>query len=182
MGAILVVCTGNICRSPVAEAALQANLPDGITVSSAGTHAALGRTAVPETDEFVSRKLGFVLDHNVQQLSNQHVDAADLILTMTTEQREWVAREAPRAVRRTFTLRELDQILALSSQGSDPETVRSLALEASRLRSRVGTAGVDLDITDPYGGTAEGYDSSFQQVLASALRIADAISRYTSEI
>lgn len=175
MGSLLVVCTGNICRSPVAEAALRSALPEDFVVSSAGTHAAVGRPAPQETLDFVSRELGIDLVHVGQQLTKQQAESADLIITMTREHRAWVANMAPRAVRRTFTLRELDEIFALSTAKAPAETLRDIAVDASRLRSQVGTAGAELDISDPFGGPPAGYESSFQEVLASSQRVANAI-------
>lgn len=179
MGSIVVVCTGNVCRSPIGEAVLGSLLPD-VAVSSAGTHAMVGRPAAPETTQFVSRELGVELDHVSRQLINAHAEAADLIITMTTEQRAWMAREAPRALRRTFTLRELDEILALTPNSPCSESVRGIALDASRLRSRVGTAGGELDIADPYGGPPDGYERAFREVLTSSRRIAHSITQYAS--
>lgn len=178
MGSLLVVCTGNICRSPVGEAALRSLLPKNLTVTSAGTHAALGRPTAPETDEFVSRMLETELDHVGQQLTKAQAEAADLILTMTAEHRAWVARTAPRAVRRTFTLRELEATLTHVPNGQHFELLRDLAAAASRLRSRVVSDGKDLDIPDPYGGPPEGYESSFRQVLDSSRKIAYTLCQY----
>lgn len=180
MGSILVVCTGNICRSPVGEAALRSLLPKNLAVASAGTHAALGRPAAPETDEFVSRVLGTELDHVGQQLTKAQAEAADLILTMTADHRAWVARAAPRTVRRTFILREFEETLTYLPRDQPFESVRDMAQAASRLRSRVGSEGAELDIADPYGGPAEGYEDSFREVFASSRQIASAITRYAS--
>lgn len=180
MGSILVVCTGNICRSPVGEAVLRSLLPENLSVTSAGTHAALDRPTAAETDEFVSRVLGAELDHVGQQLTKEQAEAADLVLTMTAEHRAWVARTAPRVVRRTFTLRELEEILTHLPKDQHFESLRGMALAASRLRSRVASEGADLDIADPYGGPAEGYESSFHQVLDSSRRIASAVTHYAS--
>lgn len=180
MESILVVCTGNICRSPVGELALRSLLPEKFIVSSSGTHAALDRPTAPETDEFVFRTLGIKLDHVGQQLTRERAEAADLIITMTVEHRAWVARTAPRAVRRTFTLREMEEVLTHVAREQHFETLRALAIAASRLRSRVVSEGKELDISDPYGGPPEGYESSFRQVLASSHRVACSISRYVA--
>lgn len=180
MGSILVVCTGNICRSPVGEAALRNLLPEGLIVSSAGTHAALNSPSAPESAEFVSRVLGSELDHVGQQLTKEQTEDADLVLTMTAEHRAWVARTAPRAVRRTFILREFEETLTYLPRDQPFESVRDMAQAASRLRSRVGSEGVELDIADPYGGPAEGYENSFREVFASSREIASAITRYAS--
>ena len=111
MSSILVVCTGNICRSPVGEAVLQSLLPEYMSVSSAGTHAVVGAPAEPEVQEFLRREVGLEANHTARQLTRDQADSAHLIITMTSEHRSWVARNAPRAVRRTFTLKELSLLL-----------------------------------------------------------------------
>lgn len=181
-GSILVVCTGNICRSPVGEAILHDALSGaGIDVTSAGTHAAAGRAAAPETVEFISRNLGRELDHVGRQLDRSTAEAADLIITMTEEHRSWVAGIAPRTVRRIFTLVELEQVLALLPPEQSFETVRELAMAASRLRARAGIDNTSKDIADPYGGPAEGYEESFNHVFTSANRVATRIADHVAD-
>lgn len=178
-GSILVVCTGNICRSPVGEAILHDALQDaGIDVTSAGTHAPAGRAAAPETVEFVSRHLNQELDHVARQLDRATSEAADLILTMTQEHRSWVAKLAPRTVRRVYTLIELEKVLALLPAEQRFGTVRELAMAASRLRARAGADDVSRDIADPYGGPAEGYEESFRQVQRSSQQVAMRITHH----
>lgn len=180
MSSILVVCTGNICRSPVGEAVLKAQLTGAVTVSSAGTHAAVGQAASPEAIEYVERKLGLALDHVAQQLTKQRAEASDLIVTMTTEHRAWVARAAPRTVRRTFTLREIEQILAQLPQHGAPQSLGQLVLSASTLRTGVFTGNEEIGIPDPYGGPPDAYDESFQQVLTASTRLAASLNALTS--
>lgn len=182
MSSIVVVCTGNICRSPVGEAVLESMLPGSVSVSSAGTHAAVGREAAPETQQFLTRELGSPLNHVARQLTKQRAEEVDLIITMTAEHRAWVARKAPRAVRRTFTLGELDEILPHIPQKQHFLSLRDIALYASRLRARViGADAARLDIADPYGGPQEAYECSFTTVLASSQRVAKSLAHFISE-
>ena len=83
---MLVVCTGNICRSPMAEGMLKNDLPDRfagqLTISSAGTHALHGNMAQPHAIEVMQ---GFGIDisrHRARQLSGAMIRYADLILVM----------------------------------------------------------------------------------------------------
>ena len=182
MSTIMVVCTGNICRSPVGKAALTSHLPENVTVTSAGTHAAVGRPAAPETSEFVARELGIKLDHAAQQLTRQQAEAADLVITMTTEQRAWVARTAPRAVRRTYTLKELHLLLNALPPESPFTSLKELAQAVSRLRPRLAQVLTGVDIADPYGGPPEGYETAFAEVLHSSRRVAHEISPHLANI
>ena len=175
MSSILVVCTGNICRSPVGEAVLQSQLSGGVAVSSAGTHAVVGAPAEPEVQEFLRREVGLEANHTARQLTRDQADSAHLIITMTSEHRSWVARNAPRAVRRTFTLKELSLLLESLPSESRFTSLKDLALGASRLRPRLAGELAELDIADPYGGPPEAYESSFREVLDFSRRVADAM-------
>lgn len=175
MSSILVVCTGNICRSPVGEAVLRSQLPEWITVTSAGTHADTGRRAAHETIQFVKRELGIEMHHFAQQLIKQLAEEYDLIATMTAEHRAWVARNAPRAVRRTFTLREIEQITAILPSSDTPLSLLDISTAASKLRTRAATKNNELDIADPYGGSPDEYEDSFQQVLTSSSHLATSL-------
>jgi protein-tyrosine phosphatase len=89
---ILVVCQGNICRSPFAEAVLQVSLPAGMEIRSAGL-VAPGRCAPPDAIS-AARRFGFDLSKHTSRLVNSGlVRAAGLILVMDPEQgRELVDR------------------------------------------------------------------------------------------
>jgi protein-tyrosine phosphatase len=83
---ILVVCTGNICRSPMAEGMLKKNLPERLSgkvmISSAGTHALHGNMAQPHA---ITVMRGFDIDissHRARQLSGALVRSSNLILVM----------------------------------------------------------------------------------------------------
>jgi protein-tyrosine-phosphatase len=93
---VLMVCTGNMCRSPLAEAILRAELErrgaDGIEVSSAGTGAWEGN---PASDSALLVGLENNLDlsgHRARHLSRELVDQADLILTMSRAHTQRVER------------------------------------------------------------------------------------------
>ena len=78
---ILVVCVGNICRSPVGEAVLKSLLPTR-QVSSAGFQALVGR-GVPETGAMVAGELNIdITQHAARQLTHQLCVDNDLILVM----------------------------------------------------------------------------------------------------
>jgi len=91
---ILVVCTGNICRSPMAEGLLSNTLNNvnslKKTVASAGIHAVVGYSA----DKFAQRVMqnhGFDISrHHARQLNIDLINWADLILVMEKEQKTTV--------------------------------------------------------------------------------------------
>jgi protein-tyrosine phosphatase len=106
---VLVVCEGNICRSPLAAAMLAQSLPD-IGFSSAGTHALVGEGANPLIVE-MARDRGVALDdHVATPLTDERVRSADLILTMTKSQREQIESAWPFARGKVFRLVEVEGI------------------------------------------------------------------------
>ena len=91
---IAVVCTGNICRSPIAEALLKAALPNK-TVLSAGTMAMVGDGAWPLSQQ-VSLDHGLDLSaHRTQQLTATLLRQADLVLTLDASHSAWIHRRHP---------------------------------------------------------------------------------------
>jgi len=105
MKSILTVCTGNICRSPMAQALLAHALP-GMRVLSAGTHAVIGAEADPLAQAVLAPK-GIRLDsHRAQQITAPLCQQADLILVMEDVHRQWVQHTFPFTRGRTFRVGE----------------------------------------------------------------------------
>lgn len=103
IGSILVVCIGNICRSPLGERALAARLPD-VTVSSAGLGALVGHEADPDALR-AAAELGISLEkHLARQWTGALGAGHDLILVMETEQRRSIAQAHPELSGKTFLM------------------------------------------------------------------------------
>lgn len=105
---LLLVCTGNTCRSPMAEVIARDLLPggEGEVVHSAGVTAGAGAAASREAVE-AAQELGLDLSgHRSQPLTAQAVAEADCILTMTGAHRDLVLRLTPEAADRTWLLDE----------------------------------------------------------------------------
>ncbi|MEQ6888260.1 low molecular weight phosphotyrosine protein phosphatase [Halomonas sp. CS7] len=100
---ILVVCTGNICRSPVAAAMLAAALP-GRHVESAGLGALVGHGVEPTAGQLAETDGLSTDDHQARQLTEEMLQAADLILVMSEGQRHAVADLAPEALGKTMLI------------------------------------------------------------------------------
>jgi protein-tyrosine phosphatase len=113
MKRILFVCTGNICRSPMAEVLLRDALQgdpqlrsEGIEVRSAGTSGLEGAPATKLAVEAM-KHLGLNLcGHRGRQLTRELVDWADCLLTMEARQRDWIRQVYPDATTKIFGLAE----------------------------------------------------------------------------
>ena len=83
---VLMVCTGNICRSPMAEGMLKHGLPNTlvskISVTSAGTHALHGNRAQPFAVQTMQQRGVDITTHRARLLGPSLIRASDLIVVM----------------------------------------------------------------------------------------------------
>ncbi len=100
---ILVVCLGNICRSPVAEAMLKQALPQR-QIKSAGLTAMVGQGADATAAEIAKNDGLDLSGHNATQLSSELIQWADLILVMSQNQRSAIGEKNPAALGKTMLL------------------------------------------------------------------------------
>lgn len=105
MRSILVVCAGNLCRSPMAAGLLKQALPACQTVS-AGFIALDGEQADPFAIDVMQERGVDIRDHRALRLAPWLVSQADLILVMTREQRNAFHRQFPSASGKVFRLGE----------------------------------------------------------------------------
>ncbi|KOS66565.1 protein tyrosine phosphatase [Lysinibacillus contaminans] len=102
---ILFVCTGNTCRSPMAEAILKGKQIDNINVRSAGIYA-IPYAEMSAYTKLVLDEANIMHQHQATQLSSAEIEWADLILTMTTSHRESIIANFPSEEQKVFTLKE----------------------------------------------------------------------------
>lgn len=197
---ILTVCTGNICRSPLAAQLLATRLADlGVTVSSAGTRARGGTPMTPEAQALAADRgvpSSLSVDHAARYLTPAHVAAADLVLAMTRDHRREIVELDPSRVRTAFTVRELARLAAdvsddelraaasaVAGSGSAVSTeADARARFAAALAVVAGRRGLvlppaspdDDDVIDPYGRSTATYERSADEMapgLAAVERI-----------
>jgi protein-tyrosine phosphatase len=100
---ILVVCIGNICRSPMAAALLRERHIEK-NIDSAGLSALIGHTADATAIELMATQNIDISSHITKQISEPLVIDADLILTMTIEQTKWIESRWPYCRGKTFRI------------------------------------------------------------------------------
>ena len=100
---VLLVCTGNTCRSPMAEGWLKAKLAGkGWTAESAGVAAWGGSPASPEAVEAMAEIGIDISGHRSQGLTPALVESADIILAMAGGHRQEIYRRFPEAKKKTY--------------------------------------------------------------------------------
>jgi len=181
---ILVVCTGNICRSPMAAGFLRAGLAargaTGVAVTSCGISGWEGSEAVPEAIEAMVEQGLDITGHRARRFDRQMARDADLVLAMAAEHREAVGAAMPETASRTFTLKELARLLDrlpddAVGAGSAEGRLAALVTAAERVRASgaVETAR-DEDVADPLGLGVEAFRATAWEIEGLCTKILDA--------
>ena len=100
---ILVVCVGNICRSPMAEALLKQRFPEK-NIDSAGVGALVGHGADPASIQVMQDENIDLTNHVAKQIDEKMARKADLIFTMSDSQNKWIEERFPFCRGKTFKL------------------------------------------------------------------------------
>ena len=107
---ILVVCVGNICRSPIAEYLLKAKLADKpvMNISSSGLGALEDHSIDPTAGTLLLERDIDATEHRARQLHTSHLVKADLVLTMDSSMVRSIGNMAPQVSGKTFLLGKWD--------------------------------------------------------------------------
>lgn len=140
---ILFVCTGNTCRSPMAEGILRAMGNEknmNVEVKSAGISVYDGERASKNTIEAM-KKIGIdISEHKASQLHKDLVEEADLILTMSYSHKDFILANYPSSRNKLFTLTEC-------------------------------AYGVEKDIEDPFGRSLPVYEKTRDEIYQAVMQI-----------
>ncbi|MTE23293.1 low molecular weight phosphatase family protein [Microbacterium sp. ZXX196] len=185
---ILTVCTGNICRSPMAELILGARLSGtDVRVSSAGVRAPVGREMTPDAARLAEESgadPSAASAHRARYLDESVLAGADLVLAMTREHRRAAVELAPAKLKVAFTAREFARLAETLTDAEVRQEVAGEADPARRLRRAldlVSSARFDVDppadpsdddVVDPYQRSRDVYDEALAQLLPGVEQVA----------
>ncbi|WP_427172311.1 low molecular weight phosphatase family protein [Arthrobacter sp. 92] len=184
---ILTVCTGNICRSPVAERLLQAGLdqvlPGAFQVRSAGTRAMVGDPIQPLSADIIRMYGGTERGFAARQLTPKILGETDIVLTMTSRHRGEVLQLDASLLKRTFTIREFARMLEAleerdnaagpTEKAPDAGTLwRGLPARLASVRHLALAAdAADNEVVDPYRRSPEVYRQMEDELAPAILTI-----------
>ncbi|SDP36564.1 protein-tyrosine phosphatase [Microbacterium testaceum StLB037] len=196
---ILTVCTGNVCRSPVAAQLLATRLGDlDVEFQSAGTRARNGMSMTSGAMALATNRgvdPATTLAHRARLLADSHLRGTDLLLGMAREHRREIVELAPSSMRRTFTIRELARLCeaitdddlrgawSQAERSNEPGVRLEFMLRLIAAQRGVAPEPVtvlDDDVVDPYGRSPEFYERSGLE-LEPGLQTVERIVRLTFE-
>ena len=151
---VLFVCTGNTCRSPMAEGILKKMLKDkgvgNLEVTSAGTHGLPHAPASLFAIQVAGQRGIDLSKHRSRRLTPEMIEEADLVLAMSPEHLDHINGIEATAGRKTYLLKVF------------PRAERA---------SNKGPQGGVFSIEDPIGGSPEDYERSFREIEKEIKRI-----------
>jgi protein-tyrosine phosphatase len=183
---LLIVCTGNVARSPALQAMLSQGIPPqsrpggrGVRVHSAGTGALVGEDIDPPMRAALERRGQRLGPFVARQLEQDMVVSADLVLAASRQTRSVVVRLCPGAVGKAFTIREFARYcdafrgLGMEAAGRSPgDRLESVLVFArDRRGSLVPSRPEDDDIPDPHRRSTRRYRKAAESLADAAASI-----------
>ncbi|WP_353854330.1 low molecular weight protein arginine phosphatase [Bacillus sp. Bos-x628] len=145
---ILFVCTGNTCRSPMAQA-LFTSIADEkrlqVKVKSAGIFASDAGKASPQAIEALFEK-SIPLNHSSSRLTEELISEADYVFTMTSQHKQLILEQYEDTEGKVFTLKEF-------------------------------ATGIDGDVSDPFGGSLSTYQETRDELEDLLYQLAEKLEK-----
>ncbi|WP_430868574.1 hypothetical protein [Demequina aurantiaca] len=171
---ILMVCTGNICRSPTMHYLAAQEWGSAALVTSAGTHAETGMD-VPTPMRRSASAAGLTIpSHRPTQLNAELIDQSDLVLVATQSHLTWIADELGRVPSHVFGFKQATDLALRAARPPGDSPAERLASAAATLRTQNDIAPAPLrSLDDPWSRDQATYDRVYGE-------ISDGISILTS--
>lgn len=164
---ILIVCTGNLCRSPMGEGLLRTALTargiDGVEVESAGTWGVEGESPTRLARSVMADRGVDISGQIAASLDRRQLQEADLVLVMTSVHRREVRDLAPDLAHKVVLMKELHEMAA---PGETPEERLAALLAGPRPQPRRA-----LDLDDPMGLPIGVYERCANEISAAVDRL-----------
>ncbi|MNM91845.1 Low molecular weight protein-tyrosine-phosphatase YwlE [compost metagenome] len=188
---ILFVCTGNTCRSPMAEGMLRKLAQErglSVEVRSAGV-AAMEGTSMSLHAEAVLKDQGIKDNITSTPLGGNLVSWADLILTLTESHKRQVIFSFPETAEKVYALKEYveDNESVLADQEELQQLIADVELDRAlgnpqneaiiRRINEIARRLPVYDISDPFGGSREIYDRTAAEIREALGKLLDKLDR-----
>ncbi|WP_404443846.1 low molecular weight phosphatase family protein [Microbacterium marinum] len=177
---IMTVCTGNVCRSPLAQQVLADRLADlPGTITSGGTFE-MDASPMPDEGQRLAAAFGVRPEvsaaHRSRVITAERLSTPDLILAMARDHRRQIVSLSPARLRSTFTIREFARLAADTSDGEIISAASGAPTPSEKVRAAVATVaghrGMTLppespdddDVVDPYRRSWNTYERSGAQL------------------
>lgn len=171
---VLMVCTGNICRSPAMHYLAQEWWGEAAEVYSAGTSAEVGMDATWQMRAAAHAHGIDIPKHRATQLTAAQIEDADLVLVATETHGRWIAQEIGEWPDHVFGLKQAAELAGRAPAPAGDTPAERLASMAKTLRDQLRLDPVSLhSLDDPWAQNQETHERIMGEIVAAIETLTD---------